>query len=88
MASNGNKDPIGNFTDKMRALFGSGDHPKNKNALPPKKRLSIWYFLLAMLFFSYLQQFFLSANVETIPYSQFKQFIADGTVGQIDHRTG
>ncbi|MCB2146853.1 MAG: ATP-dependent zinc metalloprotease FtsH [Deltaproteobacteria bacterium] len=83
MASNANKDPIGSLTDKLRSLFGSGDDPKNKNALPPKKRFSIWYFLMAILFFSYLQQFFLSANVETIPYSQFKQAIADGTAGKL-----
>ena len=83
MASNRNNDPIGNLTDKLRALFGFGGQPKNKNALPPKTRFSIWYFLLAMLFFSYLQQFFFSANVETIPYSQFKQAVADGTAGKL-----
>ena len=55
MASNENKDPIGNLTDKLRSLFGSGDLPKNNNALPPKTRFNIWYVLLAVLFFSYLQ---------------------------------
>jgi hypothetical protein len=38
MASNGNKDPIGNLMDKLRFLFGSSDHLKNKIALPPKTR--------------------------------------------------
>ncbi len=33
MASNGNKDPIGNLMDKLRSLFGSSDHLKNKTAL-------------------------------------------------------
>jgi hypothetical protein len=51
MASNANKDPIANLTEKLRGLFGFGDHPKNNNTLPPKKRFSIWYFFLAMLFF-------------------------------------
>lgn len=67
MASNGNKDPIANLTEKLRGLFGFGDHPKNNNTLSPKKRFSIWYFLLAMLFLSYAQQFFVSSKMETIP---------------------
>jgi len=83
MASNSNKDPIANLTDKLRDLFGFGDHPKNKNTLPPKKRFNIWYLLMAVLFFSYAQQFFVASKVETIPYSQFKQSIADGTVGKL-----
>ncbi len=83
MASNADKDPFGILTDKLRSLFGSSDHPKNKNALPPKTRFNIWYFLLAALFFSYLQPFLFSEKVETIQYSQFKQAIADGTAGKL-----
>ena len=70
--------PPENLTDKLRSLFGMGDPQKNKDALPPKAHFSIWYFLLAMLLFSYLQPFIFSAKVETIPYSQFKQDIAEG----------
>jgi cell division protease FtsH len=80
MPSNGNKDPIGNLMDKLRSLFGSSDHLKNKAALPPKTRFSIWYALAVILLFAYLQQYFFSAKVETIPYSQFKQYITEGKV--------
>ena len=83
MASNGNKDPVANLTEKLRGLFGFGDHPKNNGTLPPKRRFNIWYFLLAVLFFSYLQPFLFSQKVETIPYSNFKQGIVDGTVGKL-----
>jgi cell division protease FtsH len=83
MASNANKDPIANLTDKLRGLFGFGDHPKNNNNQPPKKRFNIWYLLMAVLFFSYAQQFLVASKVETIPYSQFKQSIADGTVDKL-----
>ena len=83
MASNANKDPIGTLIDKLRASFGFSYHPKNKSTLPPKTRFNIWYFLMAILFFSYVQQFFFSANVETIPYSQFKQAIADGAADKL-----
>jgi hypothetical protein len=33
MPSNGNKDPISNLMDKLRSLFGSSHHLKNKTAL-------------------------------------------------------
>jgi cell division protease FtsH len=83
MASNGNSDPIGNLTEKLRAFIGGRDQSKNKNALPPRAHFSIWYFLIAMLAFSYLQQYFYSAKVETIPYSQFKQYVAKGSVADL-----
>jgi cell division protease FtsH len=83
MASNGNKDPVANLTEKLRGLFGFGDHPKNNDTLPPKRRFNIWYLLMVILFFSYLQPFLFSEKVETIPYSKFKQAIADGTVDKL-----
>ena len=55
-----------------------GKPQKNEDTLPPKAHFSIWYLLLAMLLFSYLQPFIFSAKVETIPYGQFKQYIAEG----------
>ena len=73
MASNRNKDPQNNFLDKLRSLLGFQE--RQKNTLPPKARFSIWYFLIAIFIFTYLQQYFFSAKVETIPYSQFKQYI-------------
>ena len=78
MASNENKDPIGNLMDKLRSLLGFQE--RQKNTLPPKARFSIWYFLIAIFLFTYLQQYFLSAKVETIPYSQFKHYITEGTI--------
>ncbi len=83
MADNGNKKPMGNLTDKLRSLFSSSSHPKNKSGLPPKTRFSIWYFVIAMIIFSYLQQNYFSAKVETIPYSQFKTHIAEGIVDKL-----
>jgi ATP-dependent Zn protease len=51
--------------------------------LPPKTHFSIWYFLIAFLLFTYLQQYFLSRKVETIPYRQFKQALAEGNVSKL-----
>ena len=83
MPSNGKKEPGEILKDTFRSIFSPKDPQKKKNALPPKAHFSIWYFLMAFLLFSYLQQYFFSARVETIPYSQFKQYIAEGTVGKL-----
>ncbi|MEJ2473737.1 MAG: ATP-dependent zinc metalloprotease FtsH [Desulfobacterales bacterium] len=72
-----------NLKDKFRSLFGIKSPQKKKEALPPKARFSIWYFLIVFLAISYMQQYFFSAKVETIPYSQFKQYIAKGKVSNL-----
>jgi cell division protease FtsH len=64
---------------KIRALFSPPD-PQKKNALPPKAHFSIWYFLVVLLVFTLVQQYFLSPKVETIPYSQFKQCLVEGKI--------
>lgn len=83
MPSIGKKEPEENLADKVRSFFGLRNGQKNKNALPPKTHFSVWYFLIAVLLFTYLQQYFFSPKVETIPYSQFKQNLAEGTVGKL-----
>ena len=82
MPSDGKKEPLEELKDKLRFFFGTRD-PQKKNALTPKAHFSIWYFLMAFLLFTYLQQYFFSGKVETIPYSQFKQYIAEGYVGKL-----
>jgi cell division protease FtsH len=79
----GRKEPEENLVDKIRSFFGLRNGQKNKNALPPKAHFSIWYFLIALLLITYLQQYLFSPKVETIPYSQFKQNLAEGTVGKL-----
>ena len=51
--------------------------------MPPKAHFSIWYFLLALLLFTYLQQYLISGKVEAIPYSQFKQCLAEGALSKL-----
>jgi cell division protease FtsH len=83
MPSDGGKEPLEDLKNRLRSLFGNKQPQKDKNSLPPKARFSIWYFLVAFLLFSYLQQSFFSAKVETIPYSQFKQYVAEGSAGDL-----
>jgi len=77
------KDPIENLKDKIRSLFGPREPKKKQDALPPKTHFSIWYFLIAFLLFTYLQQYYFSRKVETIPYGQFKQALVEGNVGKL-----
>jgi cell division protease FtsH len=65
--------------NKFRSLFGP-QNPQKKNALPPKAHFSIWYFLVAFLIFTLIQQYFLFQKVETIPYSRFKQYLVEEKV--------
>jgi cell division protease FtsH len=69
-----------NLKDKLSSFFGPQD-PKKK--LPPKAHFSIWYFLIVFLLLTLLQQYFLAPKVETIPYSKFKQYLADGQVTKL-----
>ncbi|MGA3085916.1 MAG: ATP-dependent zinc metalloprotease FtsH [Thermodesulfobacteriota bacterium] len=80
MPSDGIKERMENVKDKFRSLFNPQDPQKKQNALPPKAHFSIWYFLIVFLLFTFVQQYFLSQKVETIPYSQFKQYVATGNV--------
>ena len=83
MPSDGKKEPIEELKNKVRSLFGPRDPQKKKDGLPPKTHFSIWYFMIAMLLITYLQQYLFSPKVETIPYSQFKQFVTEGTVDKL-----
>lgn len=83
MSVNQNNKQPENFTEKIRSLFGFGVSQDKKDALPPKSRFNTWFFLFIFLFFAFLQPYFFSAKVETIPYSQFKQDLAEGKVAQL-----
>jgi cell division protease FtsH len=83
MPSNENKGPLEKLTDKIRSLMGQHDPQNLKGALPPKTQFSIWYVIAAVFIFTYLQQYYFSAKVETIPYSQFKQHITEGNLAKL-----
>src|SRR3990170_7939958 len=83
MPSNGKKEPIEDLKDKLRSFWSPRDPQKKKDALPPKTHFSIWYFLIAFLFFTYLQQYYFSRKVETISYGEFKQALVEGNLGKL-----
>jgi len=75
------KDPKQDLRDKFGSLFGPPD--RKRPALPPKAHFTLWYFLIAFILLIYLQQYFLSAKIETIPYSRFKQELTAGNVDKL-----
>jgi len=77
------KKPQEEMIDKARSIFGLQASKGKKGALPPRAHFSIWYFLLAFLLIFYTQQYFFAGKVETIPYSQFKQYLAEGTLSKL-----
>ncbi len=83
MANDKKKELLDNLTGKLRSLFVSSAPKNTGGALPPKARFSIWYFLITMLFIVYMQQYLFSGKVETIPYSQFKQYLDEATVDKV-----
>ncbi len=83
MTANGKKEPAEDLRDKFRSFFGPQDPQKKRDALPPKTHFSIWYFVVAFLLVTYLQQYYFSQKVETISYGQFKQALADGKVSKL-----
>jgi cell division protease FtsH len=83
MPSDGKKEPADTARDKLRSLFGPRPPQQTKDGLPPKVHFSIWYFLIAFLLISLLQQYYFSRKVETISYSQFKQQLAADNVSTL-----
>lgn len=83
MPADERKRPLEDVKERIRALFTPKDVQKKRDALPPRAHFSIWYFLITFLLITYLQQYFFSPKVETIPYSQFKQDLVAGNVTKL-----
>ncbi len=71
------------FKEKLSSLFKTPEYEKKRQSLPPKAHFSIWYFLIVFLILTLLQQYFLSPRVETISYSRFKQYLAEGLITNV-----
>jgi len=83
MAEDNEKNPNEVFKRKMKSFFSPLDPKKRKEKLPPKASFSIWYFLIIFLLISLIQNYFLAPRVENIPYSKFKQSLAEGQVNNL-----
>lgn len=58
-----------------------GNKRKPTNKMTSRKiNFSIWYVLLALLIMYMIQSFMIRGDVETIPYSEFRQLLKDGKI--------
>ncbi|MDY6824339.1 MAG: ATP-dependent zinc metalloprotease FtsH [Thermodesulfobacteriota bacterium] len=84
MASNDKNNPRPDWVDKLRTFLGYGIHPRKRTVPQPgKTRFNLWYFVFAMILFSYLQPLLFSSKTETISYGQFKQYVDQGIVDEL-----
>jgi cell division protease FtsH len=83
MTAKSSKEPQKNIIERFYSWLGLQDTPSPKDGLPPKSGFNIWYVLILFLIIMLMQQFILSPKVQTIPYSQFKQYIAEGKVNTL-----
>lgn len=60
---------------------GSGKNPLKGG----KFRFSMWYLLLAVLLLSILNMFMFKGNDQSIPYSDFKELIVDGSIKEVHY---
>jgi cell division protease FtsH len=64
--------------DKLRSPFD--DLPPQGDPGRRRMHFSFWYFLLALLAFSLIQDYLIARQTDAIPYSVFKQDVAAGKV--------
>ena len=64
--------------DKLKSSFGVP--PPQRDPARRKMHFSFWYFLLALLAFSLIQDYLIARQTDTVPYSVFKQDVVAGKV--------
>ena len=64
--------------DKLKSAF-SGTPPKGD---PGRRKFhfSFWYFLMALLIFSLIQDYIVARKTDVIPYSEFKRYVSEDKV--------
>jgi cell division protease FtsH len=75
----------GNLLDKLRSSLG-GLPPKG-DPTRRKFHFSFWYFLMALFLLSLIHDYYLARQVETIPYSTFRQLANEGKVKELVLKT-
>jgi FtsH Extracellular len=74
------------FQPRARSIVGIPFAPIKTKAIDgpswkmKQRQFSIWYFLITLVMLMAMQYFFLSSQVERIPYSQFKSLVKNGLV--------
>ncbi len=83
MLKNSQKTPIKSIKDRLLDLFGMAGTSDKKDVTASPTRFSVWPLILGFIILNYVGQLVLAPKIKTIPYSQFKQAMADGNVSDI-----
>ncbi|WP_051957980.1 ATP-dependent zinc metalloprotease FtsH [Desulfobacter vibrioformis] len=75
--------PLKAIQEKLRSLFAGTESKSDKKPGAPKPFLNIWTVMIIFCGLVFLQQPFFAPKRQTIPYSQFKQSMAEGNVDDI-----
>jgi cell division protease FtsH len=67
-----------NVFDRLKSSFG--DLPPKGDPGRRKFHFSFWYFLMALLAFTVIHDYFLARQVNTISYSEFKRYASEAKV--------
>ena len=74
-----NQNPIDKFQNALRQRKAQ----QRKDGPPNRASFALWYFVLVFILLIALQHYFLSKNVQTIPYSQFKHELSAGHISKL-----
>ncbi|MBE0616482.1 MAG: ATP-dependent metallopeptidase FtsH/Yme1/Tma family protein, partial [Proteobacteria bacterium] len=78
------KDILSQLLDRFRGgAPGKSGSPGGPDPAQRQVRFSILYFFLAMMLFTLVHDLYMAAQVEHLPYSQFKEMLRDGKVEQV-----
>lgn len=83
MAKKTTRPPPGdqNIFDKLKSSLS--EMPPKGDPSRRKFHFSFWYFLMALLALSLIHDYFMARQVNTIPYSEFKRYVAEGKVQKL-----
>ncbi len=85
------KDPFSQLLDRLRGSGpapGKGGKPGGPDPAQRQVRFSILYFFLAMTLFTLVHDLYMAAQVEHLPYSQFKELVREGKVQEVTLEVG
>jgi cell division protease FtsH len=75
--------PLKAIQEKLRSLFAGTEANSDKKPGASKPFLNLWTVVIIFWGLAFLQQSFFASKRQTIPYSQFKQSMAQGDVDDI-----
>jgi cell division protease FtsH len=83
MAGKPNEPPdrLTEIMDRIKGSMGGGSKPPGPTSR--KMHFSIWYFVIALLVISWLQNHMFEQQIKTIPYSEFKQLVNEDKVDNL-----